>query len=163
MPAKNPRLSVVLSPALAATLAAVSEEAGESASSLVRGLLEQAQPALERMLELLRAAKGAKGQIGSGVADSLNRVVTDLEDAMAVADRMQSQVINDLVSQAEAVKGRRRRGSDARPAGRAAAPSPALSTPVPVTRGSGPQKRPSAALKAAGAEGVSKGVKRGRV
>jgi hypothetical protein len=146
MPAKNPRLSVVLSPSLAATLAAVSEEAGESASSLVRGLLEQAAPALERMLELLRAAKGAKGQINSGVADSLHRVVDDLQDAIAVADSRQARVVSDLVAQAEAVKGRRRRGGDARPAGRGAA-SARLSTPVPVTRGSGP---PVVAKKAKG-------------
>jgi len=161
MPAKNPRLSVVLSPSLAATLAAVSEEAGESASSLVRGLLEQAAPALERMLELLRAAKGAKGQINSGVADSLHRVVDDLQDAIAVADSRQARVVSDLVAQAEAVKGRRRRGGDARPAGRGAAAAK-LSTPVPVTRGSGP---PKSAKKSPTASTVdsSKGARRGRV
>ena len=132
MPSKNPRLSVVLSPALAATLAAVAQESGESASSLVRGLLDQAHPALERMLQLIRAANAAKGQIGTGVGNSLQRVVDDLEEALVVADVRASRVINDLVSQAEEVKGRRRRGAGA--AGPAAAES---STPVPVTRGSG--------------------------
>ena len=43
MPSKNPRISVVLSPSLAATLAALSEATGDSASSLVRGLLEQTE------------------------------------------------------------------------------------------------------------------------
>jgi hypothetical protein len=162
MPSKNPRLSVVLSPAVAATLAAISEETGDSASSLVRGLLEQAAPALERMLELVRAAKAAKGQIGEGVRGSMDRVIDDLHDALAVADARTGRVVSDLVSQAEAVKGRRtgaRRGSAGRAAG-------AASTPVPVTRGSG---TPGRATKAGGREGVQaskvagKGVRRGRV
>lgn len=86
MPSKNPRLSVVLSPAVAATLSAISQETGDSASSLVRGLLDQTVPALERMLELVRAAKAAKGQIGEGVRGSMDRVIDDLHDALAVCE-----------------------------------------------------------------------------
>jgi hypothetical protein len=135
MPTKNPRVSIVITPSLAATLSALSEETGDSAGSLVRGLLVQSEPALRRMLDLIRAAKAAKGQIGTGVADSLHRVVNDLADAVAVADSRQSRVIADLVEQAEGVSGRRRR---ARAAGAGAAAAP--STPVPVTRGSGTGK-----------------------
>ena len=108
MSSKNPRLSVVLTPSLAATLAALSEETGDSASSLVRGLLEQTEPALQRMLELVRAAKSAKGQIGAGVSDALGRLVDDLHDAAALADSRARRVVADLVTQAEVVKGRRR-------------------------------------------------------
>ena len=167
MPASNPRLSVVLSPAVAATLVAISEETGESASSLVRGLLEQAAPALERMLQLVRAAKAAKGQIGGGVASSLDRVVNDLADAFAVADSRMARATNDLVSQAQAVKGRRRpsEGGGAAHARRAAA-----STPVPVTRGSGtpgkPAKgpsRPKGGRATSRPKVAGKGVRRGRV
>lgn len=141
MPSKNPRLSVVLSPAVASTLAALSQETGDSASSLVRGLLEQAAPAFVRMLELVRAAKAAKGQIGDGVAGSLDRVVNDLHDALAVADSRQRRVIADLVDQAEAVRGRRRAAT--RPgAARADGRRSAASTPVPVTRGSGTPGKP---------------------
>lgn len=155
MPSKNPRLSVVLPSALAATLAALAEETGESASGVVRGLLEQSEPALQRMLELVRAAKAAKGQIGTGVAVALDRVVDDLEDALALADSRAGRVVADLVSQAQAVQGRRRRSGQARalraPAG--AAPSPGHSTPVPVTRGSGHPGE--------GVGGVRKGGRRG--
>lgn len=108
MPSKNPRLSVVLSPAVAATLAALSRETGDSASSLVRGLLDQVAPALERMLQLVIAAKSAKGQIAEGVLGSLDRVVDDLQDAFAVADARTGRAVADLVAQAEAVRGRRR-------------------------------------------------------
>lgn len=134
MPSKNPRLSVVISPTLAATLAALSEETGESSSGLVRGLLEQTQPALERMLQLVRAAKAAKGNIAGGVGESLHRVVSDLEDAVALADGRMSRAARDLVSSAEEVKGRRRPGSGAE---RRSGPAAAGLTPVPVTRGSG--------------------------
>jgi hypothetical protein len=136
MPTKNPRLSVVLSPALAATLAALSQETGDSASSLVRGLLDQTEPALQRMLQLLRAAKQAKGEIGGGFASSITRVVDDLEDAMALADHRTGRAMRDLVDTAQQVKGRRR----ATGAGGARRAPAAVSTPVPVTRGSGTGK-----------------------
>lgn len=137
MPAKNPRLSVVLTPAVASTLAALSEASGDSASSLVRGLLEQVEPALARMVQLVTAAKAAQGNIGAGVSGAMHRVVSDLEDAMAVADSRLQRVEKDLVDTAEAVKGRRRAGGRMR-AERAPADRPeAASTPVPVTRGSG--------------------------
>ena len=168
MPSKNPRLSVVLTPAVAATLAALSQATGDSASSLVRGILEQVEPALQRMLQLVIATKQAQGKIGEGARISMARVVDDLEDAMAVADARTGRVVRDLVAEVEGVKGRRRRpgfplppaevqayadtngvrpaapsdagGSAARSAGRSRVlVSP---TPVPVTRGSGTGKTP---------------------
>lgn len=165
MPSKNPRLSVVLPPSVAATLAAISAETGDSASSLVRGLLEQCEPALVRMLELVRAAKLAKGQISSGVASSLDRVVYELQDALAVADSRTGRAVADLVSQAQAVKGRRRStvgGGGAAHGGRL----PASSTPVPVTRGSGTPRRAEQAEKSRGnpqPKAARKGAGRGRV
>lgn len=133
MPSKNPRISVVLTPALASTLSALSEVTGDSAASIVRSLLDQAHPALDRMLQLVTAAAKAKGQLGAGIGATLDRVVDDLEDAMALADARTARVVRDLVSEAEGVRGRRRRlgGVAAQPA--AAAPP----TPAPVTRGSG--------------------------
>lgn len=138
MPTKNPRLSVVLSPSLAATLAALSEETGESASSLVRSILDQTAPALGRMLELVRAAKAAKGQIGAGMVGAMDRVVDDLSDALAVAESRFERVTSDLVDQAEQVKGRRRSAETG--AARRSGPAATASTPRPVTRGVGSGK-----------------------
>jgi hypothetical protein len=143
MPSKNPRLSVVLSPSLAATLAALAHATDESASSLVRGILEQSEGALLRMLQLVTAAKAAKGEIGGGVSASLDKVVADLEDAMAVADFRMGRVERDLVDAAEVVGGRRRTSGAAVRAGErrgARGAAEAVPTPVPVTRGSGPGK-----------------------
>ena len=136
MPAKSPRLSVVLSPSLAATLVALSEATGDSVSSLVRGLLEQTEPSLVRMLQLIQAANQAKGKIGAGVSESLKRVLDDLEDAAALADARVGRTVRDLVGDAEAVRGRRRS------AGGSAARAPVIGVPDPrpVTRGSGSVK-----------------------
>jgi len=143
MPSKNPRLSVVLSPALAATLAALADASGESSSSVVRGLLEQSHSALDRLVHLMRAAKSGKAEIGVGVADTLNRVQSDLESALYAAEGHMSQVGHslDLVSQAEAVKGRRSAGRGGRVAD-GTARALGSSTPVPVTRGSGRPNSP---------------------
>ena len=136
----------MLTPSLAATLAALSEETGDSASSLVRGLLEQTEPALQRMLELVKAAKSAKGQIGAGVSNAMGRLVDDLQDAIAVADARGGRVVADLVSQAEVVKGRRR--GPATDSGRGSASTAAfVSTPSCNT---GVRSR-----RTRGAEGVS--------
>lgn len=132
MAASNPRISVVLSPSLAATLSALSEASGESVSALVRQFLEQAEGPLQRMVALLEAARLAKGRVSSGLAGSLDRTVSELEDVMAVMDSRMARATRDLVAEAQAVKGRRRPRPGAAGAGAAAS-----STPVPVTRGSG--------------------------
>lgn len=184
MPATNPRLSVVLSPSLAATLQAISLETGESASSLVRTLLEQTAPALQRMLELVRAAKAAKGQISDGMRGTMDRVVDDLHDALAAADARTGRVVADLVSQAEGVKGRRRPAAGtgvARPSGRPESyplpPAkvqayadtngiPPVLTPVPVTRGSGTPRKGKSHGEGEGVQApkvAGKEVRRGRV
>jgi hypothetical protein len=150
MPSKNPRLSVVLTPSLSATLAALSDATEQSASSLVRDLLQQAEPAMGRMLQLVLAAKAAPKEIGAGLAGTMDRVIGDLEDALALSEARMGRAARDLASEAEAVQGRRRRSGQARapraPAG--AAPANAT-TPGPVTRGSGQPTR--------GRKGVQRG------
>lgn len=137
MPHANPRLSVVLPPSLHATLTALGQATGESASSIVRDLLMQTEPALRRMLRLVRAANGAKDQIGQGVGATLFRVVEDIEDELQEASGGDVGY-PDLVDQAHAQGiGKRRGGAGgARPGGAL----PGGSTPVPVTRGSGTGK-----------------------
>ena len=139
MPSKNPRLSVVLTPSLAALLSQLADETGESASSLVRDLLTQSEGALQRMLQLVVAAKAAKGQIGGGLAASMDRVVRDLETAQGLVDNRSADMLGDLVAMAEKVRPRRRAPiPGAASSARAGRVPEGGSTPVPVTRGSGP-------------------------
>ena len=111
MPSKNPRLSLVVSPAVHETLTALSEVTGESASSLVRGLLDQSQPALARMLALLRAVKDAPSEVNKGVASALDRVVDHLAELEGQAAAVADSAVDDLVSQAQTIKGRKRPGA----------------------------------------------------
>lgn len=141
MPSKNPRLSVVLTPSLAALLAQLAEETGESASSLVRDLLTQSEGALQRMLQLVVAAKAAKGQIGGGLAASMDRVVRDLETAQRLVDNRSEDMLGDLVAMAETVRPRRRAPIPGAPSARDGGVPEGGSTPVPVTRGSGLPQR----------------------
>jgi hypothetical protein len=60
------------------------------------------------MAQLVNAAKQAKGTIGSGVGQALDKVVTDLEEAMVIAEHRTGRAMRDLVDSAESVKGRRR-------------------------------------------------------
>ena len=146
MPASNPRLSVVLTPSLFATLQQLGHATDQSASAIVRDLLLQTEPALRRMLALVLAANGAREQIGEGVGSALFRVVSDLEHQL---ERETDGEVGyqDLVTQAEAVQGRARRaggaagaGGGAARAGRAVRSQGEGLTPVPVTRGSGTGK-----------------------
>ena len=146
MPTKNPRLSVVLTPSLHVLLAQLSVETGDSASSLVRDLLIQSEVPLQRMLQLVRAAKDAKGQIGGGLQQSMDRVMRDLEHANRGIDHRAGDLLADLVAQAEVVRPRRTSASRAL-SRTVAAGSAGGSTPVLVTRGSGHPKRSESAKK----------------
>ena len=142
MPASNPRLSVVLTPSLFATLQQLAAATDQSASSIVRDLLLQTEPALRRMLALVLAANGAREQIGDGVGSTLFRVVEDLERELERKTGGEF-VYQDLVDQAEALQGRAARASGAGERKRARAVRPLVAegeTPVPVTRGSGTGK-----------------------
>lgn len=144
MPTPNPRLSVVLPPSLAVTLAELARATDQSVSSIVRDLLLQTEPALRRMLRLVLAANGARGQIGDGIGSSLLRAVADLEREL---ERTTDGAIGyqDLVDKAEAVPVRRRAvsgkpGAPATGLPRVAASAQKARTPGPVTRGSGTGK-----------------------
>jgi hypothetical protein len=149
MPTVNPRVNVTLSPSLDLVVSRLAALQRVSKSSVLRELLEAAAPALTRAVALMEAAEKAKPDIISGLARSLERSQTAaevaLESALHALDHSE-----DLVSQAEAVRGRRPgSGGGGAAHGDGAAKSP--STPVPVTRGSG---TPVA---------QKKGVRRGRV
>jgi hypothetical protein len=143
MPSKNPRISVVLPPSLAVLIAQLAEEMGESSSSLVRDLLMQMEGSLQRMFHLVVAAKQAKGQIGGGLSKTMDRVIEDLEMAQKLVDNRADDMLGDLVAIAEKVRPRRRAPI---PGGaklaRAGGVPKGGSTPVPVTRGSGPPRSP---------------------
>lgn len=162
MATKNPRISVTLTPETAAVLARISTLSKGSVSSLVGELLETTLPVFERMAQALEAAaqleseaKSAKGDIAAG----LQRAQDRLEDQLGLALTTMDDGLRPILEQAEKVS---RRAAKAPRAVRGAGglrqsekASEAVSTPVPVTRGSGTPKK--------GKTGEVKGGRRARV
>ena len=150
MPTKNPRLSVTLTPELSAVLDRLSVLADNSKSSLVAELLAEAVPIFERMITVLEAAHTLKAQASGGMAEigaGLARAQARMETQLGLCLDDLDEGVRPILEQAEKVARRGARGMGAaRPRG-----SRSVTTPVPVTRGLGPQKR--------GTEGEEKQVR----
>lgn len=69
MPTQNPRISVTLTPEIAALLDRLSVLVGNSKSSMVAELLAEAVPIFERMITVLEAAQTLKEQATGGIAE----------------------------------------------------------------------------------------------
>ena len=109
MPTVNPRVNVTLSQSLDILVSQLASHTRVSKSQVLRELLEEAEPALQRVVALMdatvKASAGAKEQL----ARRLEKNIEDAQDDAAVHIDRLSRVTADLVSQAEAVRGKRPR------------------------------------------------------
>lgn len=128
MPTPNPRLSVTLTPQLAAVLDRMSELTGNSKSSLVAELLDSSMPVFERMLTVLEAARTLQGQAEAAkadVRDSLQAGQERLEAQMGLMLGHLDDMTRPVLDAAEKVTRRKARDgkrSAARADGAPAAP-----------------------------------------
>lgn len=144
MPTLNPRVTVTLTPAVSAVLRQLAELGGQSQSSIVGELLETSLPVFERVVAALRAAStiqaGAKAEIASG----LERAQAKLESQMGLLLVEMDDAARPLLEAAEKVTRRGAGGSAVGGKRSATAAEPparkALTTPVPLTGGSGHPK-----------------------
>jgi hypothetical protein len=152
MPTINPRVQVTLSPSLDALVRRMAVHQRVSKSQVLRELLEAAEPALQRAVVLMDAATKATAEVRAGLARSLERAQDVAEDSLAVHFSRMERMTDDLVSKAEAVRGRRpaRRGAAPRPGASPGGESPPASNrgvkSVPTGETRGPAKarrRPS--------------------
>ena len=146
MPAKSPRITVTLTPAVAAALRTMSELAGNSQSAIVGEILEQSTPMFERVVKVLQAAKRLKEssnrereRIASSIADDLEVAQARLEAQLGLQLEDLDRTAGDLADQAEKVE---RRGVGER-AERAPRRPAAPATPM-SNRGVTPQSRKGA-------------------
>ena len=123
MPTPNPRLTITLTPAVAATLRELSALTGNSQSAMVGELLEEGLPVFTRMIRVLRAAKEVKSAVRSELVASLDAAQSRLEGQLGLALDDMDRVEGQLLEEVEEVK--RRGGRDA-PADR----PPGRSTPI---------------------------------
>lgn len=117
MPTTNPRVNVTLSPSLDALVTALAGYERVSKSMVLRELLEAAEPALRQVVALMEAAKGAS-------AKARKQIVSDLENGVKAAEGVQALMLQtaahhtrDIVTEAQAVRGRRPSVTRARAAG----------------------------------------------
>lgn len=79
MPAKNPRMSITISPDMKAVLMRLAAHQGTSGASVVSSLLQDAKPALERVCAALDRAQAAQASFLSGWKDAMSQA----EDALS--------------------------------------------------------------------------------
>jgi hypothetical protein len=134
MPTVNPRVQVTLSPSLDLLVCRLAVHQRVSKSQVLRELLEAAEPALQRAVALMDAASTATKQVKTGLASALTKAQDHAEIELERILGTLDGASDDLVSQAETVRGRRpaRHGLPS-----ASGASEGVLTPVPVTRGSG--------------------------
>lgn len=148
MPTKNPRISVTLTPESAAILAQIAKLSNGSVSSLVGELIETTRPVFERMAHALEAAALLENEANAAkqdIAAGLQRAQDRLETQLGLALDSMDDGLRPILEQAEKVSRRAartpRRPREAEGPRGAEEAAPAVSTPVPVTRGSGTPKR----------------------
>lgn len=107
MPTNNPRVNVTLSPSTDALVRRLASFQRVSKSQVLRELLEAAEPALQRAATLMEAAAGAHGAVVDRMRSQLDTAMAKAEHTLAGLLEGQDAMAADLVSQAEAVRGRR--------------------------------------------------------
>lgn len=108
MPTVNPRLTVTLTPAVAAVMKRMSELTGNSQSALVGELLEETRPIFERMVLVMQAAKDVKGKVKADLIASMEGVQTRLEKQLGLLEPLMREETDSFLELAEKVT---RRGS----------------------------------------------------
>jgi len=109
MPTSNPRLTITLTPAVAAVLREMSALAGNSQSAIVGELLETSLPVFERVVRALSAAhtihESARAEIAAGLESAQTRLEAQLPLLMSESD----DAFRPLLEAAEAVSRRKGR------------------------------------------------------
>ena len=117
MPTVNPRVQVTLSPSLELLVRRLAAHQRMSKSQVLRELLEAAEPALQRAAALMDAASKATAEVKTGLASALSKAQDHAEVELERMLGTLQGAADDLVTQAEAVRGRRpaRKGSASAP------------------------------------------------
>jgi hypothetical protein len=132
MATTKPRITISLEPHVYEVLRRLSFAGGRPMSAAVTGFLDVALPALERMVVVMEAAKGMPQKARAELKASLDRAEAELLPAVAAVVDQSDMFLDEALTAARARNGAEVRGRSPRPK--------AVSTPVPVTRGSGRTK-----------------------
>ena len=132
MPTLNPRVNVTLSPSLDSLVVRLAELERVSKSTVLRELLETAEPALLQAVALMEAAQGASVKARKSLAQDLQSSIKVAEGTSELMLQNLAFQTRDMVGEAEAIRGRRPAREQAQRA--VLSPAPA-SASRPVSRG----------------------------
>lgn len=107
MPTANPRVNVTLSPSLDSLVSSLAEHERVSKSTVLRELLEAAEPSLRQAVALMEAAKGASVKARKQIADDLAESIKVAEGVQHLMLQVAANHTRDIVDQAQTVRGRR--------------------------------------------------------
>ena len=111
MTTSNPRLTITLTPSLAACLRRLSEVTGSSQSRIISDLLEGSVPVFERIIETIELAKVASASIRGKLASDMQLAQSRIESQLGMVYDELDGVTDSLLDAAEVVKRRARRES----------------------------------------------------
>lgn len=103
----NPRVNVTLSPSLDALLGQLAGFERVSKSSVLRELLEAAEPSLRQAAALMQAAQGASVSARANIVRDLEQGLKAAQGVQHLALQVAANHTRDIVSEAEAIRGRR--------------------------------------------------------
>ena len=106
--AKNPRLTMTLTPTVAAQLRRLSELTGNSQAALVSELLEGQTVVFSRVIQVLEAAQAAKGEVVERLSQSMQEAQSQIEAQLGLTLETFDSGVAPLIEAAEQI--RRRRG-----------------------------------------------------
>ena len=140
MPTENPRVNVTLSPSLNSLVSSLAKYERVSKSMVLRELLEAAEPSLRSAVALMEAAQGASAKARKDLVRDLEHGVQAATSVQHLALAVAANHTRDMVSEAEAIRGRRpQRGTRSGSAGGAMPGAPGSTRrrkdPPPSNRG----------------------------
>jgi hypothetical protein len=98
----SPRVSVSLSPDMAAVVRRMSSLNGESQSAVIGGLIEAALPVLERMCRVMEAAReareGVKARVRGSLEDAEAALGSHIEYMLKELHARPSEVVGDILA-----------------------------------------------------------------
>ena len=127
MSTTKPRITVTLEPRHHEVLSRLSAASGDSMSQIVSGFVGLAIPSLERVVVALERARAAPEEVRSGLLAALEKADREMMPLLEATSGQADMFLADFERAAEG-PGKRKRAAEGE------------STPVPVTRGSGPGK-----------------------
>ena len=120
VPTSNPRINVTLSPSTDAMVGDLAKLQRVSKAAILRELLEASEPALAQALAMMKAANELSSEAKKKVAKDLEGTLREVERKGRAAMDLAAGITEDLVSQAEAIRGRRPARKGPRPSRRKA-------------------------------------------